>query len=552
MSDQHRHSGGITRRRFLGYTAVASGTLMLGGGLWGASINPADAGERRFDYIICGAGSAGCVLADRLSEDGYSVLVIEAGGPDNSEKISTPMRLLELWHTEYDWDYRTAPQQHAHGRRIHWPRGKVLGGSSSLNGMIYIRGNRTDYDGWADLGNTGWDYESVLPYFKKSEDFDKGENAYHGAGGRLHVTSEFEPHPVTAAIVEAAQQAGHPYNEDTNAETQMGVAFTDLNTKNGERHSTAVAFLDPALRRPNLSLITNARVHKTVIENGRATGVTYRQEGELRTVRAEREVILAGGAIESPRILMLSGVGPADHLREHGIDVARDLPGVGQNLHDHTLLPVIFEGAKEFPPPSNMAIQVLHAHAFMKTDETLPGPDMQPLFFHVPTYIEGQEPASPHGFTLNAAGIRPTSRGEILLTGPDPEDPLHIDPNLLATDYDVSTLVTSIRRNREIADQAALSEWKGREVYPGADKRSDEELAEYARSAVIAYHHQCGTCKMGNDDMAVVDEELRVRGVDGLRVVDASIMPFVTSGNTNAPVIMIAEKGADMIKRARG
>lgn len=542
----------MTRRSFIGRTAVASGVLTLGGGLLGASVNPANAGETTYDYIIIGAGSAGCVLANRLTENGASVLLIEAGGPDATEMISTPMRLIELWGTEYDWGYQTVPQEHAANRQLFWPRGKTLGGSSSLNGMIYVRGNASDYDAWAsDFGCEGWDYASVLPYFKKSEDFSRGADEYHGVGGPLHVTADFEPHPVTKAIVEAAIEAGHPFNEDTNGAQQDGVAYVDLNTKDGKRASTAVAFLRPALERQNLALITNARVLKVDFDGNRASGVTYLQENETRQVSAAREVIICGGAIESPRILMMSGIGPKDHLEEVGIEVLQDLPGVGQNLNDHTLCPVIYEGAKELPPPSDMTITVLHAHLFQRSDPSLPGPDMQPLFFNVPYYTPEMEKPTGNAFTLNASGVQPASAGEIRLTGPAIDDQLHIDPKVLSNQHDVDILVMSMRQMREIANQPALAEWKGREIYPGEDVQSDEDLAAYARSAVMSYHHQNGTCAMGRGEMAVVDPQLRVHGVQGLRVVDASIFPRVPAGNTNAPVIMVAEKAADMIKAAQ-
>lgn len=549
MNNRNGNKPTMTRRSFIGRTAVVSGMLVLGGGIFGARVNPANAEEETFDYIISGAGSAGCVLANRLSEDGARVLLIEAGGPDNTEKISTPMRLIELWGTEYDWGYGTVPQKHAKDRILYWPRGRVLGGSSSLNGMIYVRGNASDYDQWAnEFGCTGWDYASVLPYFKKSEDFSRGADEHHGAGGLLHVTADYEPHPVTRSIIEAAQQAGHPYNDDTNSGNQEGVAFVDLNTKDGKRHSTAVAFLRPALDRNNLTLITNARVHRVEIEDGRATGVTYMQDNKLHTVKAAKEVIVCGGAVESPRILMLSGVGPKAELEKVGIKVKVDLPGVGQNLHDHTLCPVIYEGAKEIPVTDD-AITALHGHCFIKSDPALPGPDMQPLFFNIPYYAPEQEKPTMNAFTLTASGVRPTSRGQITLNSADPDDVLEIDPQVLQTQYDVDILVKSIKQMREIARQPALDEWRGREIYPGEDVQTDEQLADYARSAVVSYHHQNGTCKMGVDDMAVVDPALKVRGVEGLRVVDASIFPFVMAGNTNAPVIMAAEKAADIIKK---
>ena len=539
----------FSRRRFMQAMGVASGTLMAGG-LMGARVNAAEDRSDSFDYVIVGAGSAGCVLANRLTEDpGVKVLLIEAGGPDNSEKISTPLRLIELWKSPYDWAYDTVPQVHAHDRKLFWPRGKTLGGSSSLNGMIYVRGHASVYDAWERQGNPGWGYQSVLPYFKKSEDYDRGADDYHGAGGLMHVTTRYQPHVVTQAMVDAAVQAGHPLNRDHNGADILGVGFNHLTIKDGKRVSTAVAFLRPALERPNLSLITNARVQQLSFDGKRCVGVVYEQGNGFYRAGVRREAILSGGAIESPRVLMLSGVGEAAQLRQHNIRVVHDLSGVGKNLHDHMLVPVIYEGRQAIPAPDDPGLTVLHAQLFAKTDPALDGPDMQPLFFNVPYYTPEQTgPAN--AFTLCAACVMPTSRGQLRLTGAGVDDRLLLDPNVLATQHDVDVLVASIRQMRQIAAQPALQPWRGREIYPGEDKQTDRQLADYVRSAVVSYHHQVGTCAIGRDPAAVVDHELKVHGLKGVRVVDASIMPMVTSGNTNAPVIMIAEKAADMIKAA--
>ena len=417
------------------------------------------------DVVVVGSGSAGAVVARRLVDAGAQVVVLEAGGPDFNPAIHEPSRLFELWDSEQDWGYRTLPQAGCAGRELHWPRGKVLGGSSALNGMIYARGHRSDYDGWASLGNAGWGYDDVLPLFKRSEDFDGGASAYHGAGGPLRVLSRYEPHPVNAAVVAAAQEAGIAFNEDYNGESLDGVAFCQLNIKDGLRHGSAAAFLRPVAHAANLDVLTGARALRLLFEGGRCSGVEVFREGCHTQIRAEAEVVVCAGAIESPKLLLLSGIGPADDLGRLGIDVVADLPGVGRNLHDHVLSPVIY-GASRPVPPALPGLQQLHSQLFWRSRPGLPAPDVQPLFFHLPLYLEGME-GPPDGYTLMAGIIRPASRGSLRLASADPVAPPLIDPAYLSSDSDTDAMVAAIELCREIGRQDALSELARQRALPG-------------------------------------------------------------------------------------
>jgi len=530
----------------------------------------ASGGTEEFDHIVVGAGSAGCVIARRLVDAGRRVALVEAGGPDYNPAIHVPNRAWELWNAPEDWAYNTEPQQHSLKTSMFWPRGKVLGGSSALNGMIYIRGAKSDYDNWAYNGAPGWSYQDVLPYFKKSEDFEDGPSEYHGTGGPLPVTRIHEPNPATVAMIDAAAEIGVPRNDDPNADDIVGVGLTHMTVRNGLRMSAWTAFIEPVVDSPLLTVITGAQVTGLVFDPaGRAAGVRLSRAGLVyayRTdptdsqphpvldpwpateLRSSGDVIVAAGVIGSPQLLLLSGIGPADDLRPLGIDVRADLPGVGANLHDHALATLLYESAKKIPEGK---ANNLEAHFFTKSDPGMTAPDLQPLMSHFPMPVEGYPaPDYGDGYAIVAGIIRPMSRGRLWLRSADPAEHPVIDPHYLEEQADVRALLASLKLSREVGEAKALSEFRAREIAPGPDVRTDEELVEYGMRNLITYHHQVGTCKMGLDNHAVVTPDLRVYGVPGLRVADASVMPAVTSGNTNAPSIMIGERCADFLRSA--
>ena len=528
-----------------------------------------------FDYIVVGAGSSGCALAARLSEDPRArVLLLEAGPSDDSIWIHLPIGYGKtMWSKKYNWCLHTDPDPNMNNRQIYWPRGKTLGGSSSINGLIYIRGQREDFDHWAALGNKGWGYQDLLPYFVRSESNQRGASEFHGGSGPLKVSDIGAEHELIEAFIRGANARGIPRNDDFNGAKQEGVGYYQLTTSKGLRCSSAVAYLKPAKHRSNLTILTEAQTTGLVMEGRRVVGVRYQRNGVLETARADQEVILSAGAIHSPQILMLSGIGPAAHLSSLGIPVVVDSPGVGENLQDHLQIRMIYECAKPITTNDQLrswfgqmkiglqwllmrsgplAVGINQGGCFAKTELVRDGrPDIQ---FHVATLSADMAGGKVHpfsGFTVSVCQLRPESRGRLRLKSTNPFEAPSMMPNYLATELDRATAVASVRLARSIIKSDAMRPYIKNEHKPGWESQSDDDILNFVRNTGATIFHPSGTCKMGVDGMAVVDDQLRVHGVDHLRVVDCSIMPTLVSGNTNAAAIAIAERAADLIQADR-
>ena len=523
-----------------------------------------------WDYVIVGAGSAGCVLANRLSADGRArVLVLEAGRSDRHPYIWAPAGFLKTFSDpRFNWCFTTEPGAGVDGRAIHFPRGKVLGGSSAINGHLYVRGQAADFDTWAQMGNRGWGYEDVLPYFRRSEDRSTGEDAFHGSGGPQHVSDIHARHPICEAFIDGAAEQGLPVRHDYNGASQEGVTYYQRTIKGGRRVSAAASFLRPAMRRSNLRVVSGAMVLALDLEGTRVTGLTYRHAGQVRTVRAAREVILAAGAIGSPHLLQVSGIGAPEHLRAIGVDVRHALPGVGEGLQDHYAARVVNRVTKPITLNERargprlwweiakwvvtgrglLAFSPAHVAGFVRSRPELELPDLQ-LVFTPASYSEGVTGSLQRtpGMTAGFWQLRPESRGHVRARTANPEDAPEIQPNYLDAETDRSVAIEGIRWCRRLLGSSALASYREHETSPGPDCESDDEILAHIRATGTTVYHAVSSCRMGSDPMAVVDDRLRVHGLSGLRVVDASVMPTMPSANTNAATLMIAERASDII-----